>query len=39
LKQLRKIVTHPESFQPCKIHCQSAQFINDTQQELHGLRL
>jgi hypothetical protein len=29
LKQLRKIVTHSESFQLSKTHCQSAQFIND----------
>jgi hypothetical protein len=36
LKQLRKIVKHSESFQSCKTHCQSAQFINDTHQELHG---
>jgi hypothetical protein len=36
LKQLRKIVTHSESFQPCKIHCKSAQFINNTQQELNS---
>jgi hypothetical protein len=36
LKQLRKIVTHSESFQPCNIHCKSAQYINNTQQELNS---
>ncbi len=29
LKQLRKIVTHSESFQLSKTHCQSTQVIND----------